>query len=192
MSIFDRVYLSMQPEFFSRFPSLCLEDIIDSLARKKQYDEQGNALVINCDHVCRGRTKRYLLRQVNKFINDLETVDADVDMKECVSSTQLNRLIRIFKVRRGRVTSYAMIILHVLLLELWKADPNFNGEYILEFALAINDIAQMYYRQYPDDELARFLVESGQVLIDEIRRKREADKSEFPGIPRNEIYDEVQ
>ena len=190
MSFFDLVYLSMQLEFFDQLPPLCLEDIIDSLARKRKHDDRGNALVIDDDHVCRGRTKRFLLRQVNEFINDLEIADAEVDMKQCVSMTQLNRLIRVFKVRRGRVTSYAMIIFHVLLLEFRKADASFTGVDILEFALAINEIARMFYRQYPENELARFLVESGQVLIDEIEREREADKSEFPGIPRRGCSDE--
>lgn len=115
MSIFDRVYLSASKDFFNDFPSLSLESILDELARKKEYDNNGTPLVINNNQVCRGRVKRDLLREVNKFIKKLEIVDADVDMKECVSMRQLDYLIRVFSRKKGRITSYSMIIFHVML-----------------------------------------------------------------------------
>lgn len=191
MSFFDRVYLSANKEFFADFPSLSLENIIDELGKKKQCDANGNPFIIHDNQVCRGRVKRDLLREVNRFIRELEIVDSDVDMKECVSMRQLDYLIRVFKVKKGRITSYSMIIFHVLLREFQLYDSEFNSTNILRFAIAINEIARMFYRQYPDDELVHFLVESGQTLVEEINQNRIADKCDFPGIPRRGAFDEA-
>lgn len=188
MSLFDLVYLSTKPEFFSNCHSLHLEDLLDALAKKKVKDGQYE-LVINGDHVCRGRTKRYLLRKVNEFVGEMDHVDADVDMKQTVSLAQLDRLCWAFKAKRGRITSYAMIIFHVLLEEMRRENLCYDAEILMEYVNVIKGVVLEFYRCYPENELARFLLQSCETVITEIQQNTSVCKADFPGIPRRDAFD---
>ena len=173
-NISDRVYLNVGEDFFQD-GNCDLLDLLDLVARHaKVY--QGEFLYgrNECDQIVTyyRRTKRCIVKEANRFIDGLNETVADESALSHVSITQINRLIRALQKRHGRVTCYAMILIHVCLLLI---SDNYDDNIPIEYA----------------DPLAHFLLGCAPVVTAEINsgwgQESLKGPESFPPIPKRSL-----
>lgn len=192
MNLSERVYLNAGESFFPA-DTLNLLELIETVAyhvkvyRGELLYEQDECGRMNAFY---HRTKKCIVRETNHFIDGLNEIAADESALSQVSITQINRLIRALKNRHGRITCYAIILIHVCLCLIKdNYDSNFpiNQKMILKFMKIIHDVCEAYFAE-DDDPLALFILQCWPVVSDEIpldwAQMRLSGTEAFPPIPK--------
>lgn len=174
----NNVYIPCGKDFFKNIGNYNLISNLDKIAYAIKKDEQGNPLIID-GQVCYGRTRDYILRKANKFIADFDEVESDENMPSRISKRQFRFLNRAFKNKNGRITCYAMIIMHTIYCVLKNADIDIDTN----DADIIKNIVCEYYRYYPKDDLAGFLIDCYEVTVNHPGESK--SKEDFPPILKN-------
>lgn len=155
------VYIPCGPDFFANYTGkFDLNYYLEEIAFVLKKDDKGNSLVID-DEACLARTRNYVLREANKFISGFEEIESEENMPSRISKTQFRLLNRTLKNKKGRITCYTMIILHIIYCLLKQENINIDTN----IADAIKEVVNEYYRYYPTDELARFLIDCHEVTV---------------------------
>lgn len=194
-NISDRVYLNVGEDFFQD-GNCDLLDLLDLVARHaKVY--QGEFLYgrNECDQIVTyyRRTKRCIVKEANRFIDGLNETVADESALSHVSITQINRLIRALQKRHGRVTCYAMILIHVcslLISDNYDDNIPIDQDMISKYLRMIQAVSESYYREYADP-LAHFLLGCAPVVTAEINsgwgQESLKGPESFPPIPKRSL-----
>lgn len=202
MGAFDRVYLNLSRDFFENYcnhfppvnsgykPVKSVDTIIGEFAKFVKVDELGNCLYDNrSSQTYEGRTKRYIIREANKFLKTLyQNTQANVNMKTFITKTQIDKTLIAIRRGKGKISGHALVFVHAMYL-IVRNHPEYNYDIPTEFTIEINRIAENYYRQNNYDEIAWFLVASYAPVCDELLSNGAQIKGHdcFPAIPRKRI-----
>lgn len=102
------------------------------------------------------RTKRFVVRKVNKFIAGiLDTPSDEVDMANFASLNQLNLLIRAFNEDKKRISCFALVYIYVMysLLEGKSTADSRCAAYVV----ALYNLVHGYHMDHQDDEVVAFV-----------------------------------
>ena len=182
----ERVYLNAGEDFFPA-DTLDFLELVDKVYRGEplcKQDAYGRVAVFY------RRTKKCIVKETNRFIDGLNEVVADESAISHVSITQVNKLIRALKNRRGRITCYALILMHVclsLIYDNYDSNLQINQDMILRCMRIIHALVESYYAENADP-LAHFLLQCSPVVFSEINldwtRMQLNGVKAFPPIPK--------
>lgn len=198
LHFWDRVYINLGTDFSLDQSGLDFEALIDEVAlHKRNYD--GIDLVEEYSseytHIFRGRTKKYIVQEVNRFIADLREVQSSSDnMASFTSKRQINRLIEAFRGHNKRVSAYSLIIIYVMAVIILKnpSDTTFDFSKLQEIVNCICKWIQEYNEEYKDDELAIFLLDCFKTVSDALQHKdTQVAAEDFPDIPKRNPSDRL-
>lgn len=185
----ERVFLGIGHDFFGDGLKLDFNAIIDEVAVNVvsyngetlySKDKNGNLVVF------RRRTKKCILKETNKLIDGLGEGLADESARSRVSKKQIDRLVNAFKNKGGRITCYALVILHVCYMLILDHAPDRERQenQLPEYAEALRKMTEAYYA-VKEDALAHFLIKCYPPLIDELHNPlHRKDVEDFPPIPK--------
>lgn len=198
MHFWDRVYINLGTDFSLGQSGLDFEALIDEVAiHKRSYD--GIALLEQYSseytHIFRGRTKKFIVQEVNKFIADLGEVQSSYDnMASFTSKRQLNRLIDAFRGHNKRVSAYSLIIIYVMAVVILNnpRQTNFDFSKLQDTVNCICKWIQEYSEEYKDDELAIFLLDCFKTVSAALQNKdTQVVAEDFPDIPKRNPSDRL-
>lgn len=182
----ERVYLCLGHDFFGA-TSTDFGTIIEGVALsvekvngEKLYTSDKNGK----NTVFTGKTKKLIAREANKFIANLGEVIAEESARSLISKSQIDKLSCAFRRRKGRISCYSLVILHVCFtLMNNKSDENLVNQ-LTECAQALVQMCQVYYNAYGDD-LALFLLKCYPPVIAELTDSSQCSEARnFPPIPK--------
>lgn len=195
----NRAYINLGKDFYFDSNRVDFEALIDTVAvHKKEY--AGIPLAeIEADRtvrVFRGRTKRFIVQEVNKFISNLQEVQSINDnMASFTSKRQINRLIEVFRGGNKRVTAYAFIITYVMAVIILENPTGSTTDFsqMEEAICCICAWMQAYSAVYPEDELATFLLDCYKTVWNALQaRNTQVTAQDFPYIPKKNPADPAE
>lgn len=194
LCFWDRVYINVGQDFSEGHKILDFEKLIDDVATQKRiYNGMPLLEVITKDgkdttNIFRGRTKRFIVQETNAFISGIQEVQSEKEnMASFASKRQLNRLIDAFQGKGKRISAYAVVVIYIMSRIILESPDNSNYDFTLmqEIIAWINLWVQAYNREYPDDELAVFLLDCvGRVQNAIQQRNTNLQAENFPYIPK--------
>ena len=189
----QKVYLRPGKEFLADWPTLDLDEVIEKVARVHMVDESLTPLIGPEGQVYKGRTKKFILREANSFVIDIQTEHVEgVDMKMVISKYQLNSLIRTFRDKNSKqlITAYALIIFHVIIELLRQQDGAVEDASIAVYVEALTAFIRRYIQVDHDNPIALFLAHCQDPVQSELEDENtHVTIDDFPGVPREHIKD---
>lgn len=184
---FGRVYLHVDKDFFNSLESQpsSLLNLYETIAIEC-HDENGNPFIIN-GNITHIALQHYISRRCNQFIAEIEKFPADDIMSSMVSRNQIKKLLKAYKKKKGDLSAYSLIIIHIMNLILKENNPSSEID-IRDSISVIKRITDEYLEQYPQDELAIFLINCYKPLIDKLNTPGEILIKDFPPIPKIQRY----
>lgn len=190
---FCKVYINVGKDFYdalgdAEIPNF--EHLINEVALHKKIDDKGIILAEKIGSklfIYRGRTIRYIVREVNRFINNIIEIPSEENMASFTSKRQINRLVRAFQNKQGYISGYSLVIMHIMYTIIKNNPGDAEADYTLfqKCANFMHVIINKYYEQYNSDELANFLLNCYPVISDElINQNITKHVEDFPAIPK--------
>lgn len=184
--VLDRVYVNLGKDFREGIPKMDLVILIDEVAKNvKEYE--GIVLYVEKQNIVfRGRTKKFIVKEVNRFIADFQPTLADENMASYASKRQLNYLIKAFQNKKVRISCYGLIFLHIMFIHAQNSQNN----YFNTCAYMIYEIINRYLRENENDPLAIFLLGCFPPVYDELNNPNHKKRvNDFPNVPKKNIGD---
>lgn len=198
----DRVYINVGKDFWEGHRILNFEKLIDDVAIQKCiYNDMPLFEVITKDgkdtiNIFRGRTKRFIVQETNIFISGIQEVQSEKEnMASFASKRQLNRLIDAFQGKGKRISAYAVVVIYIMSRTILESSNSSSYDFTLmqETITCINLWVQAYNRDYPNDELAVFLLDCvGHVQNAIQQRNTNLQAKNLPYIPKQNPDDLVE
>ena len=138
---------------------------------------------VNTDKFFEKRTKRYVVRKVNKFIvGILDSPSDNEDMANFASLNQLNSLIRAFNEDRKRISCFALVYIYVM-YSLLEGKSHAAAD-CAEYVKALHNLVHGYHEDHPNDEVVAFVIGCFEPIIHAIEAKNlDLEASDLPGRP---------
>lgn len=158
--LFYRVYIRISEMYNAQVTALTSLNLIDLVREVAKANPNGDSELLydaTCGIVYEGRTKRFIVRKVDKFIAGMpEILSEDENMATYASLTQLNRLIRAFDTEKKQVSCYGLVyvyIMYTLLVGKSSAAEDCAG-----YLIVLHNLVTDYHEDHPDDEVASFFL----------------------------------
>ena len=117
------------------------------------------------------RTKRFVVRKVNKFIAGILDAPSDnEDMADFASLNQLNFLIRAFDEDKKRVSCYGLVYVYVMYTLLEGASPAATD--CAKYVVVLHNLVAGYHEDHPEDEVVAFFIGCFGPIIRAIRTSK--------------------
>lgn len=183
---FLRVYIRISSGYdmeAEALKSLNLIDLLKEVAKENPSGDTEPLYIQKTDTFFEKRTKRYIVRQTNKFIAGiLDTPSDNEDMANFASLNQLNLLIRAFNEDRKRISCFALVYVYVM-YSLLKRESS-AAETCTQYVIVLYNLVRGYYEDHPDDEVVSFVIGCFDPIIRAIEaRSQNLEASELPGRP---------
>lgn len=183
---FLRVYIRISSGYdvaVSALKELNLLDLLTEVAKANPLGDIEPLYDVKTNKFFEKRTKRYVVRKVNKFIVGILDAPSDnEDMANFASINQLNLLIRAFNEDRKRISCFALVYVYVMysLLE----GKSLTADNCAQYVIALYDLVHGYHENHPDDEVVAFVIGCFEPINRAIKTKNMNLKaSDLPGRP---------
>lgn len=194
--VLDRVYINLGEGFGEQVFEMDLTVLINEVAKSVKeyegiilYDEKEQKIFL-------GRTKKYIVKEVNRFIAGFEEKPALENMASYTSKRQLNRLIRILKNKKGRMSCYGLIFLHIMFVNI----QDHQNCHFKTYADTMRKMVECYCQERGrtkscnKDELIEFFLKCYKTVKEEFNNsgagvKAKKYASDFPKIPKRNASD---
>lgn len=183
---FLRVYIRISSGYdvaVSALKELNLLDLLKEVAKANPLGDIEPLYDVKTNKFFEKRTKRYVVRKVNKFIVGILDAPSDnEDMANFASINQLNLLIRAFNEDRKRISCFALVYVYVMysLLE----GKSLTADNCAQYVIALYDLVHGYHENHPDDEVVAFVIGCFEPINRAIKTKNMNLKaSDLPGRP---------
>lgn len=188
--LFLRVYIRISSEYdvADAFYELDLLKLLEEVAKVTQTDDRKITLYdAGAKKFYEKRTKRYVVREVNRFIKKIRDVYSDnEDMADFASLRQLNLLIRTFDKKHGKkqerkqISCFALVYIYVMYMLL----KNTSEIQCVDYVNALYEIVRRYHVEHPADEVAAFVVGCVEPVVQAIEARNLALNADaLPGRP---------
>lgn len=188
----SRTYLKLKKPDFMPIHPFDLDVLLELYAKAKMYKDPGLKLLDGNGHMARRKTMGCLVSAANSFINGLDYVLAEESMTSYTSKRQIkalrNALLANGK-KKMEISGFSMILLHCAYMEIMDSPIRYDCFNVLnDLATVIHQLTLAYYEVYPDDEIARFLMNSYTPFNTELDQRRCLSKEDFPDIPKKSLH----
>ena len=158
LKLFDRVYIRIGEMYDVQMDKLAFCNLTELIREIAKVNPDGDIEPLY-DTVSgksfEGRTKRFVVRKVEKFIAGMpEVFSADENMATYASLTQLNRLIRAFTFEKKQISGYGLVYIYVMYTLLEDKSPLVDQ--CADCMRTLHDLVLSYFEDHPDDEVAEF------------------------------------
>lgn len=129
------------------------------------------------------RTKWFVVHEAEKFIAGiLDAPSENEDMAKYASIKQLNLLIRAFSEEKKCISGFGLVYIYVMYCLLEGKSP--MAADCADYVNALSALVRSYLNDHEEDEVATFLVEGTETILDAIQRKNtQLAGSQLPGRP---------
>lgn len=195
--ILSRIYLYLSKDYFSNFPDCNIEDLLKDVAERLKTDDNGKNLYEDKGpdtspekSYCMGRIKKHIIKRASDLISGFEKAYSTETLGQYISKAQMDRLVRVFKNKKGGITAYAFIIFHVI-FNIVKDIPNYDFNNLQNCTNAVYNVVIDYCNDYADDPLAHFMLQCYELVSREVSNpdKASIDDTQFPPIPQRHHND---
>lgn len=155
-----RVYIRIGSGYDAKtevLKSLNLLDLIKEVAKANPNAETSPLYDTLNGKFYEKRTKRFIVRKVNKFI--AEIIDAPSDnenMANFASLNQMNFLIRAFNEEKKRLSGFGLAYLYIIYSLLEGKSP--AAARCAQYVVALYNLVIGYHEDHPEDEVVAFFV----------------------------------
>lgn len=184
--LLSRVYIKFEKSY--TLPSgydfnLLLEAVAEYHPNGDGVDLFETDLISGQKTACLRRTRKFLLRKIDRYIYGISQRQADETMASFVSLKQIKNIGYIFSGKRRSIPAYSVIILYQIfcLLPMGCSEK----EECKKFLELLYKPVKQYHFYHEDDELARFFEECFDLVKVAMDNGNEGlSITEFPAIPR--------
>lgn len=170
---FLRVYIRIGSGYDVTVPALKALNLLDLLKEVARANPHGDIELlydVKADKFFEKRTKRYIVRKVNKFVAGiLDAPSENEDMANFASLNQLNLLIRAFSEDRKRISCFALVYVYVMYSLLEGKSP--VADKCEKYVTSLYDLVRGYYQDHPEDEVVAFVVGCFEPIISAIKAR---------------------
>lgn len=171
--LFHRVYIRIS-EMYNLQPispsSLNLMELLREVAKVNPDGDIEPLYDVATGKIFEKRTKKYIVRMVNKFIAGIpEVLSTDENMASYASLKQLNLLIRAFDDGKKQISCFGLVYVYIMYTLLEGKSRAADG--CASYVIILHDLVQGYYEDHPDDEVVAFFLGCFTPIIQAIRDK---------------------
>lgn len=189
---FDRVYIRIGEMYDTQQNALTSLDLMELIHEVAKANPEGDGKPLydaTTDKVYEKRTKKYIVHNVNKFIADMrETLSIEENMASYASLKQLNHLIRAFCEENKQISCFSLVYVYSMYTSLNGKSSTEDSRLTkdcINYVIALYDIVRDYHENYPEDEVAAFLVGCLDPILIAIQKKNSRlTGASLPAIPR--------
>lgn len=171
--LFLRVYIRIGSEYdvvTAALKSLNLLDLLKEVAKANPNGDTEPLYDATNSKFYEKRTKRFVVRKVNKFIAGILDEPSDnEDMADFASLNQLNLLIRAFNEDKKRISCFGLVYVYVMYSLLEGKSPTAVDS--ARYVAALYNLVSSYHEDHPEDEVVAFFIGCFEPIIRAIREK---------------------
>lgn len=157
--LFLRVYIRIDSGYdvaTAALKSLNLLDLLKEVAKANPNGDTAPLYDVTNGKFYEKRTKRFVVRKVNKFIAGIPDAPSENEnMADFASLNQLNNLIRAFNEDKKRISCFGLVYVYVMYSLMEGQSPAAD---CANYVVALHNLVAGYHEDHPEDEVVAFFI----------------------------------